>query len=77
MRVVSQMVLVSSHWMGAQSVRVMKDVGRAERVLETMKGFVGFGAPGQRLRLATQHGDEGRCEPTEPVDETSIEVGKP
>ncbi len=53
-----------------------KDGGRAECFLEVMEGFVGIGAPGQRLGLATQHGGKGCCELTELVDETSIEVGK-
>ncbi len=53
-----------------------KDGSHAECILEMLEGFVGIGAPGQRLGLATQHGGERRCEPTEQVDETPIEVRK-
>ncbi len=61
---------------GDLRIWVTKDGGRAERVLEMVKCFVGIGVPGQRLGLAAQHGGEGRCEPTEQVNESLIEVGK-
>ncbi len=53
-----------------------KDGSRAERILETLEGFVGIEAPGQGLGLAMQHGGERRCEPMEWMDETPIEVRK-
>ncbi len=37
----------------------MKDGGHAECFLDMLEGFVGIGAPGQRLGLVMQHGGEG------------------
>ncbi len=44
--------------------------------LRRWKASWASGVPGQGLGLALQHGGERRCEPTEQVDETPIEVRK-
>ncbi len=61
---------------GDLRIRVTKDGGHAESFFDMLEGFMDIGAPGQGLGLATQHGGERRCEPTEQMDETSIEHGE-
>ncbi len=51
--------------------------GRAERGLQAVEGFVGFGTPGQGLGLpAEQEGGKRGCEQTKTLDEATVEIGK-